>query len=525
MTDVGEGWGWMRYLGVKEEKASAVVLSEDWLETFSALLCKAPPKADTQEHLAQAVEGASLALFVDAHNTGYYINSYTTKLNPTMDNVLRRLLDGVRRLLAEWASKEGDDEEKEAPRITAFKKRMQALCRFETKFRSSQWKGGSEIAFTILFGHLSFVTHRCWNVFTRKAIFCASEAWRLAYGQLATDSQVASECRSVYKLPENVTNLLDGWSQEERDGRRVFTAPDGREVDAARYLQAVAKHKTSDPDAKQRATLEAFANLLHEGTKDKVRPLEGSTPAAEDTKSSEDPGAAAGKPPKATYCSTSQHDDWLHRGDHPLLRHMNFYLYSMWVYRAEKRIKAKKGKERKASGVRLVEIDFDPSYTVASSWTQRIASEMRVPLLDGFKFVTEAAAAEEHYKLKSVIFRPISLPPPSKERNDSKDYRVLEAYKQLCTPPPGSKEEWPATCGGPQSPGPFQRSFLHYMRSIRSAADSGERRVLSQVRWPSLLEYGGSASCTPPARRTAAGRGRARGGRGGGAPDSGTTLR
>ena len=40
--------------------------------------------------------------FVDNHNAGYYINSYTTKLNPTMDNVLKKLLDSVRRLQSEW---------------------------------------------------------------------------------------------------------------------------------------------------------------------------------------------------------------------------------------------------------------------------------------------------------------------------------------------------------------------------------------------------------------------------------------
>ena len=41
-------------------------------------------------------------MFVDAHNTGYYVNSYTTKLNPVMDDVLRKLLDGIRRLQSEW---------------------------------------------------------------------------------------------------------------------------------------------------------------------------------------------------------------------------------------------------------------------------------------------------------------------------------------------------------------------------------------------------------------------------------------
>ena len=322
------------------------------------------------------------------------------------------------------------------------------------------WKSGCEFAFPILFGHLSFATLRCWTAFTRKAILCASEAWRMSYGQMATRDQPASDSRSVYKLPEDVTHVLNGRTQEERDGRTVFTAPYDREVDAARYVQAVARHKASDIDAKQRATLEAFATVLREGTMDAREPGEDNTPAAKDSKSSEYTGPGAAKPAEATYCSTSQHEDWLHRSDHPLVRHVSLYLYSMWVCRAEKTHRPPKDKKETASGERFVEIDFDHSYPVASSWTQRLVSKPRITFFDGVQFVTEAAAAEEHYKLKSVILRPIFLPTPSKERNDSRERRVLEAYKQLCMPPPGATEEWPATCGGPQSLGPFQRSFL-----------------------------------------------------------------
>ena len=44
-----------------------------------------------------AIDGLAVhskLLFADAHNAGFYINSYTTKLNPGMDTVLQRLLDG-----------------------------------------------------------------------------------------------------------------------------------------------------------------------------------------------------------------------------------------------------------------------------------------------------------------------------------------------------------------------------------------------------------------------------------------------
>ena len=41
-------------------------------------------------------------MFVDSHNTGYYINTYTTKVNPGMDNVMEKLINGVRRLRDQW---------------------------------------------------------------------------------------------------------------------------------------------------------------------------------------------------------------------------------------------------------------------------------------------------------------------------------------------------------------------------------------------------------------------------------------
>ena len=70
------------------------------------------------ENIYTECNHAAHMAFVDNHNAGYYINSYTTKLNPTMDNVLKKLLDSVRRLQSEWqesaaakeASKSEDDK-------------------------------------------------------------------------------------------------------------------------------------------------------------------------------------------------------------------------------------------------------------------------------------------------------------------------------------------------------------------------------------------------------------------------------
>ena len=74
------------------------------------------------------MEKNALATFTDVHNTSYYVNAYTTKptsldtlqyRRPTMDDVLNKLLDGVRRLRDEWqdreAQEQGDSHDGETP--------------------------------------------------------------------------------------------------------------------------------------------------------------------------------------------------------------------------------------------------------------------------------------------------------------------------------------------------------------------------------------------------------------------------
>ena len=93
--------------------------------------------AEMEKVYSECNRAAHMA-FVDNHNAGYYINSYTTKLNPTMDNVLKKLLDSVRRLQSEWqesaAAKEASksDDDKKNARQDKFRRSMQVLSRFES---------------------------------------------------------------------------------------------------------------------------------------------------------------------------------------------------------------------------------------------------------------------------------------------------------------------------------------------------------------------------------------------------------
>ena len=228
------------------------------------------------EKVYKACNDAAHMAFVDNHNAGYYINSYTTKLNPSLDNVLKRLLESVRRLQSEWqesaAAKESEatasqvNSEKPSTGKDHFRRTMQVLSRFESSFRRSSWKSGCEMAFPILFGHLSFTTHRCWTVFMRKAIFLAAEAWRQHYGQLATGTKDNPDAKLDFELPSTgETVTLPGWRTEVRQGDSgdytVYISPQGESFDSLQYAHDAIKEPSWNTSEKN-AALRAMRRLL-----------------------------------------------------------------------------------------------------------------------------------------------------------------------------------------------------------------------------------------------------------------------
>ena len=105
----------------------------------------------------------------------------------------------------------------------------------------------------------------------------------------------------------------------------------------------------------------------------------------------------------------SQLDDWLNRGEHPIVKDMNLYVYSILVYRVElSPFSAKNASEHSSSKPRYVDIPFDDSYPSRTTWVRRLASEPRVPRVEGMQFVSEADR-EMHFISKAVLLRPVYL--------------------------------------------------------------------------------------------------------------------
>jgi hypothetical protein len=175
----------------------------------------------------------------------------------------------------------------------------------------------------------------------------------------------------------------------------------------------------------------------------------------------------------------SQLDDWLHRGDSPIVSEMSLYVYSLWVYRVELPYwKAGDRRPADASAAQHIDIPSDESYSAAKNWVQRLAEEPRLPNVQGFQFVSETPdSAEMRYILKSVLLRPAHLP-CADEAVYTRELRYLKAYEAFCTAPAG-EEAWPAQRLGPESLGPIQRGWKAFMQQQEELASTARVKCLS----------------------------------------------
>ena len=98
----------------------------------------------------------------------------------------------------------------------------------------------------------------------------------------------------------------------------------------------------------------------------------------------ENPQAAEDAEEKYNIMCTSLFEDWLHRGRDYLHADLPWYVYAMWVYRAERR------PQIYACEQHFLEIDFAPDCQLSRGYVQRISLHLRVPQPEGMTLPTEA---------------------------------------------------------------------------------------------------------------------------------------
>ena len=178
---------------------------------------------------------------------------------------------------------------------------------------------------------------------------------------------------------------------------------------------------------------------------------------------------------------TSSYDDWMWRGDDPIVKDMSWYVYSMWVYKVE----VPAFPERAPRQPRHVDIEFAQHYHLRNTHIQRLATEYRVPLFEGFTMPSAMHDAEVAAMYKQLLLRPLAV----ESGAEPDEERLLKAFTRMCTPDDQHKA---STASGLQQARAaatcFSRSWQQWADRQKEMAMQGRQRFLSRYEWPSIWE-------------------------------------
>lgn len=158
--------------------------------------------------------------------------------------------------------------------------------------------------------------------------------------------------------------------------------------------------------------------------------------------------------------------DYLHRGDHPIVKDMSFYVYAMWIFRIERK------NQKKHSG--HIDIAFAPGYALQTTHMQRMASEFRVPLLEGFTMPSANVDSETASMYKQILLRPTSIEPS----DEPLDLQLIAAFDRYCEERASGEEG--GTISGANA---FTRNWLAFDREQEISANDAFKRFLSRYEW------------------------------------------
>ena len=324
-----------------------------------------------------------------AHNAGFYTSSYTTKVNPDIAFILQKLRVSLTRLHEDWEAQKVLREEARARSEVVERgktmphKAMQVLMRLRSAYDTASHKSGCELAFPILFGHMCFASHSCWNLFVQKGLFELTSSY--------TKACPAQRNRGPPESPSVECVLLTAGKRSIKLPATwcVETTPEGNEL-----------FKDGDGRSYADKSLAMAAALVEKRARNELDPSDW-LHVLDSFKESGDVAETVGE--QAALVTSSQYDDWLHRGDHPCVRDLSLYLYSMWVYRGERTVRIEP---------ETLIIPFSKSYILHGSYFQRLATEPRVPKIDGAQIFDTATEKEREraFMLCSLLLRPTRMP-------------------------------------------------------------------------------------------------------------------
>ena len=214
---------------------------------------------------------------------------------------------------------------------------------------------------------------------------------------------------------------LQGWRWIDVDGEKLLESPQGQRCETT--VEALDLEMSTQKDGSSKTQLAMIQQILNECCSEKVELN------ANDGCAGADGDDIEGSKTSRQTVTTGPLDDWLWCGDHPILKDMHWYLYSMWVYRVEVLpLRLKDDGEPVVPGPRFIDIDFSPDYKLHRTHKQRIATEFRIPLYEGFTMPPSTRDSETAAMYKSLLLRGFSI----KQSEESEDVRFALAFDLLC---------------------------------------------------------------------------------------------
>ena len=466
--------------------------------------CSDPVEAQA---LAQAIRVSVNEAFCDGVNTGFYVNNYTTKPGPGLANMLEELQRGIERLEDERREREDarrkeEEAAKEAGehvpgrRGTMFAETMRTLTRLTSSYRRCHWKSAAEIIFPLLFQHLTFASHRTWKLYVKKAVFFCVEAWRRRYGESILNQVVdrgdAAE-PVIFKRPDLDDLTLKGWRKVARTNPatgvtdELFIGPQGQacaDISSAFDLYQSEQQAHYKPQKqltlvqellKLNAVTERVATSnCDENVSSNLQALQATgEDAAVQTTSITDA--------KHLAVTTSSLEDYLFRGDHPLLADLSWAAYGTWVYRIE--LPPRPEQSVRSSVARHVDICFDPSYKLHRSHAQRISSEPRVPMFEGFTMPPVTHDPERNAMYKQIQCRPVAIHADSSLEQTMEEL-VLNAFASFSQPQKPSRFRDLSA----QAATAFNQAYLEWFNVMEEEAQHARYLFGERFEYPSLWE-------------------------------------
>ena len=453
-------WAWMNNGGVPSELPVPAFPNEDVILCLAVLEQNHGVQKLSTSPADQDLAKMLLLMFMDTHNTGFYVNSYTTKMGVGMAEFMKHLREGIERLHKQIAEEEAQMARDAkalgaGPKSLGMAKRAaKMLLRINTAYTKCKHVGGSELVFPIIFGHLCYQTHSCWNVWTKAAVWRALESWRRSIKSIhaVAGDDVVEPDQMVHADRGRLAYLPKEW---RAFGHKKVQGPDGTIYENVASAQEAYLAMHSMEKHLESHEVKSLVEFMH---------------SADDVQERLEVDGVV--------VTTNQLDDYNHRGNHPVLAPMTLYVYSMWVYRAEK----KDGKEN------APELNFDshPGYKLSSGYTQRLSVTERVPKIDGYTMPPPRVGGsgsindfELNAMCKSVLHRPTRL----MRTSESLLADPLECYTELHAQPSEEMPNYPWT---PTTA--FSGAWYPYFAAVNEKARRASRKLLARQELETLWE-------------------------------------